>query len=220
MRFKDRTQVGRLLARRLRAYRGKNPLVLAIPSGGVPVGRRVADLLEGEFDVALVQQLSAPGNPRLILGYVSEGGHVDLRPFVDGSGIGQKLIEEEIRAQTEMLRRRREIYSPRRSPPDPARRTVIVVDDGGAAGTLLMAVLRAVRARRPRKVIVGVPVSPSETLSHLGGWADEVVCLYTPLFFGAIRRFYENFSMVTDDEVVEGLRGPPVSARKPSVDVH
>lgn len=219
MRFKDRTQAGRLLARRLSVYRGKNPLVLAIPAGGVPVARMVANALQGEMDIALVQRLSTPGNPRCLIGFLLEGGQVDFGSFVDPSMIGRSAIEEEIRTQTDVLRRRRETYSPLKTAIDPAKRTVILVDDGVATSLTLMAVLRAVRARKPVRIIVAVPVSAPETLAHLEGWADEVVCLHTPAFFGAARRFYENFSTVTDDEIVEGLRGAGTRARQPPVEV-
>jgi predicted phosphoribosyltransferase len=200
--FVDRTEAARELATRLAAYRGKNPLVLAIPRGAVPMGRILADALAGELDVVLVRKLGAPGNPELAIGSVDETGHVYIANHAATLGIGERYIEQEKQDQLATLRRRRAEYTPVRAPIDPAGRTVIVVDDGIATGSTMIAALRAVRAKKPARLIAAMAVAPPETLERLRGEADEVVCLAAPDHFYAVGQFFRSFPQVSDDEVM------------------
>lgn len=204
--FTDRIDAGRRLAQMLGEYEGKNPLVLAIPRGGVPIGRVIADALGGELDVVLVHKLGAPGNPEYAIGSISEGGRVELGPEAHEPYVSRQELEAVILDEAERIQRRRALYTPVRAPADPAGRTVIVVDDGLATGFTMIAALRWLKERKPARTIVAVPVSPPDTLEQVRSLADKAVCLGTPVPFRAVGYFYEDFSPVTDDEVVESLR--------------
>jgi len=206
MPFKNRAQAARLLAERLAKYRGDNPLVLAIPRGAVPMGKIIAQSLGGQLDVVLVHKLGAPGEPELAIGAVDETGQVYIADYVESLDIGKDYIEAEKQTQLQALGKRRALYTPFRPPIDPSGRIVIVVDNGIATGATMIAALRAVRARKPAKLIAAAAVISPETLERIAREADEVVCLEVPEFFYAVGEFFEDFSQVSDEEVIESLR--------------
>lgn len=216
MRFKDRLEAGRRLALQLASFRGKNPLILAIPRGGVPIGKVVADALEGELDVVLVHKIGAPNSPEYAVGSISEDGRIELGPDAHEPFVDQAELQAVIQDEAHELKRRRALYTPVKPPADPAGRIVIVVDDGLATGFTMMAALKSLKARRPARLVAAVPVSPPDTLERVRELADEVVCLLIPEFFGAVGRFYENFDPVSDEEVVERLREPSKRRQKPA----
>lgn len=210
MAFENRAEAGQLLARRLQAYKGQHPLVLAIPRGAVPMAKVVADTLDGDLDVVLVRKLGAPHNPELAIGSIDETGAVYLYP--DTRRLYDKAyLESEKQAQLARLRARRLHYNAAGAPIDAHGRVVIVLDDGIATGSTMIAALRAVRARRPMKLIAATGVASEEILHRIGGEADEVVCLETPRVLYAIGYHFRDFSQVSDDEVVSVLR----EARRP-----
>jgi predicted phosphoribosyltransferase len=212
MRFHNREHAARLLAEKLTAYRGQNPLVLGIPRGAVPMAKIIADALDGELDVVLVHKLGAPGNPELAVGSVDEAGRVYLSEHVRELGIDDDYLEKEKQAQLKTLHKRRAQYTPVRPPLDPTSRIVIVVDNGIATGASMIAALRAVRAKQPAKLIAAVAVAPPETVERIRAEADEVVCLYAPDYFYAVGQFFENFSQVSDEQAIAILqqsRGKP-----------
>lgn len=207
MLFKNREHAARLLAQRLISYRGKNPLVLGIPRGAAPMAKIIAEALGGELDVVLVHKLSAPDQPELAIGAVDETGNVYLSDYVSELGVSEDYIKDETERQLATLRRRRAMYTPLRPPLDPAGRIVIVVDNGIATGATMIAALRATRAKKPRKLIGAVAVAPPATVARLGKEADSIVCLKAPADFYAVGQFFEDFSQVTDDDVVRILQG-------------
>lgn len=204
MRFENREEAARGLAQKLAAYRGKNPLVLAIPRGAAVMARIIADELDGEMDVVLVRKLRAPGQPELAIGAIDEHGHAFLTGYARPSRVSDPYLEQEKRTQLDVLKRRRTMY--RRSAADPSARVVIVVDDGIATGSTMIAALKSLRDKKPTKLIVAAAVAPPDTVERLYDFADDVVCLATPVDFGAVGRFFENFREVTDDEVVALLK--------------
>lgn len=206
MRFRNREHAAQLLAERLSTYRGKKPLVLGIPRGAVPMAKIIADALGGELDVVLVHKLGAPGNPELAIGSVDEGGQMYLSDLVQELGISERYIEQEKQAQLKTLHKRRDQYTPVRPPLDPSGRIVIVVDNGIATGASMIAALRAVRAKHPAKLIAAVAVAPPQTIERIRTEADEVVCLYGPDYFYAVGQFFEDFSQVSDEQVIAILR--------------
>ncbi len=214
MPFRNRLEAAELLARKLSALRADKPLVLAIPRGAVPMGRVIADALDGELDVVLVRKLGAPGNPELAVGSVDESGHMYVAEHARAMGVSERYLEREKQAQIEIMRKRRSEYTPVRAPSDPAGRVVIVVDDGIATGSTMIAALRAVRARKPKRLIAAVGVAPPETLARLRQEADEVVCLEAPEYFYAVGQFFAEFPQVSDQEVIECLRRPAADRSK------
>ncbi|MBZ0249918.1 MAG: phosphoribosyltransferase [Burkholderiales bacterium] len=205
--FEDRTDAARQLVAALARYRGKNPLVLAIPRGAVPMGRLIADVLGGELDVVLVRKLGAPGNPEFAVGAVDEAGWEYIADYAAEMGASKTYLAEEAAAQLATMRARRATYTPARAPIDPAGRIVIVVDDGLATGATMMAALHSVRARGPKRLVCAVPVAAAESLEKVRPHADEVVCLDTPAAFHAVGQFYRTFGQVEDREVVAALAG-------------
>ncbi len=210
--FHDREHAARELVERLAAYRGRHALVLAIPRGAVPMGRIIADALEGELDVVLVHKLGAPGNPEFAIGAVDETGEVFLSRDAQVMGIDQRYIEREAQSQLAVLRERRERYTPVRPPIDPKDRTVIVVDDGVATGATFTAALRAVRSKGPEWLCAAAAVIAPSSAARLRGEADELVYVDAPEPFFAVGQFFQNFSQVTDEDVVRILQ----EAERPS----
>jgi predicted phosphoribosyltransferase len=206
MRFRNREHAAQLLAERLAMYRGKNPLVLGIPRGAVPMAKIIADALGGELDVVLVHKLGAPGNPELAIGSVDESGRMYLSDLVHELEISERYIEQEKHAQLKTLHQRRRQYTPVRPPLDPSGRIVIVVDNGIATGASMIAALRAVRAKQPAKLIAAVAVAPPQTVERIRAEADEVVCLYAPDYFYAVGQFFEDFSQVSDEQAIAILQ--------------
>ena len=204
--FRDRLDAAQQLADRLKSYRDKHALILAIPRGAVPMAKIIADQLGGELDVVLVRKLRAPQQPELAIGSVDESGWTYLADYARAYGGTADYIEAEKRDQMATIRQRRAHYTPIRPPISPAGRIVIVIDDGLATGATMIAALHGLRATKPAKLICAVPVAPPDTLAKVAELADEVVCLEAPDFFQAVGQFYRHFLQVDDDEVIEILR--------------
>lgn len=200
--FSNREEAARRLADKLAAYKGQNPLVLAIPRGAVPMARIVAEALGGEFDVVLVRKLGAPGNPEFAIGAIDETGWAYLGPYAALAGANADYIERAKARELETIRKRRAQYSPLHPPIEPKGRIVIVIDDGLATGSTMLAALHALRQRAPQKLVCAVPVAPPDTLEKVADKADEVVCLYAPENFQAVGQFYADFGQVEDEEVI------------------
>lgn len=205
--LRNRLDAAQRLAERLSALRGLHPLVLAIPRGGVPMGRVIADALDGELDVVLVRKIGAPGNPEYAIGAVSEDGSVHLEE--QARLCRDDWLAEEVAHQRELIAERRERYTPVRAPIDPTGRLVIVVDDGSATGATMAAALTTLRLREPSRLIAALGVAPPESVARLRTLADEVVCLEVPRLFRAVGQFFAEFGQVGDDEVIRLLGDSP-----------
>jgi putative phosphoribosyl transferase len=208
MKFKDRREAGKLLARRLRAYAGrKDVIVLGIPRGGVPVAFEVAAELKAPLDVFVLRKLGVPGHEELAFGAIASGGARVLdREITEVLGISELEIERITANERNELMRRELAYRGGRPPLNIKGLTVIVVDDGIATGSSLRAGIEALRQLKPARIVIGVPVAPLTTFNRLKSEVSDLVCVETPESFYAIGQFYEDFSQVSDREVVELLK--------------
>ncbi len=216
--FDDREHAAERLLEPLLAYRGQHPLVLAIPRGGVPIGRLLADRLGGELDVVLVRKLGAPGHEEFAVGAVAEGGEVWLAEHAEGVGADAHYVAQEAARQRAVIARRRDLYSPHRHAIDPAGRTVIVVDDGLATGATMRAALVATRAKGPARLVCAVPVASPRSVAEIRPLCDDVVVVAAPREFMAVSQYYRDFPPVEDAEVVRLLeQRPPVHGEAKAV---
>jgi predicted phosphoribosyltransferase len=213
--FKSREQAAELLALRLAALRGQNPLVLGIPRGAVVMACVIARELGGEVDVALVHKLRAPHQPELAIGAVDEAGNVALESFAAETGATERYLQNERDTQLAILRARRAAYTPARSAIDPRGRVVIVVDDGVATGATMAAALRSLREKQPSWLIAAGGVASLEAIERLGRLADQVVVLEVPFELDAVSLWFERFPQVDDAEVVALLRAGEIKRGEP-----
>ena len=204
--FADRRDAGRRLAEQLLPLADEQPVVVALPRGGVPVAREVAVALGAPLEILAVRKLGAPHNSEYGIGAVAEDGTrlIDAEA-VAGLGINGGVLDSIIDRETAELRRRVLAYRDDRAPLDLKGRTVIVVDDGIATGVTDTAALRALRRREPRRLILAVPVCAADTIGRLRGEADAVLCLLVPPVLYGVGQWYRDFSQVSDEEVVSVL---------------
>jgi predicted phosphoribosyltransferase len=208
--FTDRIDAGEQLGRLLRERGVEADVALAIPRGGLPVGRAVADALGVPLDVVVARKLGAPGNPELAVGAVGAAGTVWLNEdLVDRLGVTEGYLERERERQESVVREKLERYRAGRPPLDLAGDTVLVVDDGVATGATATACLRTVREAGAGRVVLAVPVAPPETVDRLEEAADEVVVVEIPGYFGSVGQFYRSFGQVSDLEARSYLDSSP-----------
>ena len=200
--FQDRRDAGRQLAAALASYRKNEPVVLALPRGGVPVAYEVARALNAPLDVFLVRKLGVPGHEELAMGAIASGGvRVVNEEIVAAAGIEEQQIEAVAKRERAELERRERTYRGARDPVDVEGKTAIVVDDGLATGATMRAAVAALRSMAPEMVVVGVPTAAPPVRDDLARRADEVVCVIAPEPFGAVGFWYEDFAQTTDDEI-------------------
>jgi predicted phosphoribosyltransferase len=206
--FKDRGEAGRVLAESLRKFAGRDDvLVLALPRGGVPVAYEVAAALGAPLDLFLVRKLGTPGHRELAMGAIASGGvRVLNEDVVRWYGITPAEIEAVALEEQRELERREAAYREGRAPVPVEGRIVILIDDGLATGSTMRAAVQAVKLRKPKHVVVAVPVGAPQTCDELSMIADEVDCARTPEPFAAVGQWYLDFDQTTDDEVRELLR--------------
>lgn len=208
MPFHDRTEAGRRLATKLAKFKGDDVVIFALPRGGVPVAAPVAQALHAPLDLALVRKIGVPFQPELAMGAVADGGEpiiVRNEDVIAMAGVSDAQFDEVRQREIGELDRRRRLYLGARVRPEVNGRVAIVIDDGVATGATTRAALRAVRARNPRKLVLAVPVAPTDTLQALRSDADEIICLESYRNFGAIGFFYTDFRQISDEEVIAGL---------------
>ena len=217
--FRDRRDAGRALAGFLQQYRGRpDVVVLALPRGGVPVAYEIARALDAPLDIFVVRKLGVPGREELAMGAIATGGVVVLNDdVVRGLGIGPDVVRRVAEREEHELLRRDRSYREGRAPPELAEKSVVLVDDGLATGSSMRAAVTALRAHRPRRVVVAVPVAPRSTCEELRAHVDEVVCATTPSRFRAVGVAYRDFRQTQDEEVRDLLRAAAASV-EPRVD--
>jgi predicted phosphoribosyltransferase len=208
IRFRDRVDAGKRLAALLAKYQGQNAVVYALPRGGVPVGKEIARKLHCPLDLVIIRKIGHPWNPEYALGAVAEDGLL----VVNGEELAQvdrKWFEAEKARQMAEARRRRELYLQGKEPIPATGKIAILVDDGIATGSTMMVAVKKIKQEQPEKVVVAVAVSPKETAQRFAREVDEFVAVTIPeIFWGAIGYYYDDFSQISDEEVMALLKDP------------
>jgi len=201
--FPNRAEAGRLLAKKLEKYAGRDDvIVLGLPRGGVPVAYEVAKSLRAPLDVFIVRKLGVPGFEELAAGAIASGGvRVLNEDVLRALPNADEIIESVTAKETAELERREKSYRDDRPAPELRDRVVILVDDGLATGATMHAAVKALRQRDVAKIVVAVPVGPPDTCREFEDEADETICATAPEFFQAVGQYYEDFSQTSDEEV-------------------
>ena len=207
--FQDRAEAGQRLARRLVSYKTKDPAVIALPRGGVPVGYEVAKILEAPLDILMVRKLGFPGQADFAIGAIADGDKWEIllnKEMVgDDMDLPPNYLEQEIATKLDEMRKMKEIFRSHRPTINITGRTIIAVDDGIATGATMRVMIKRLRRDKPGKIIVATPVASQEAVDLLKKEAEEVVCLDIPENFMAVGGFYVDFCPVTNDEVIQFL---------------
>jgi putative phosphoribosyl transferase len=220
--FEDRADAGRHLAAALASYKDERPVVLGLPRGGVAVAAAIVEALAAPLGLILVRKIGAPTRPELALGAVVDGQDpcvVRNDDVIKALGVTEATFDAICRRELTEIERRRPCYAADAPRIEVAARVVIVVDDGIATGATMRAALRATRMRRPKKLVLAVPVAAPDALNELRSDVDDLVCLISEEPFDAIGLFYVDFHQMTDAEVTEilaRLASRPQAQQRPS----
>ena len=212
MPFRDRRDAGVQLAGALEKFRADRPVVVALPRGGVPVAAEIARALGAPLDLLIVRKIGVPQQPELAMGAVVEGDPPFVlrnEEIIAMAGVGEQAFAAQRDSELAEIGRRRQRYLAQRPPVPISGRTVILVDDGIATGATIRVGIRALRARRPARIVVAVPVAAPDTLRLMRPEVDDLVCLEAHEALGAIGLYYADFRQVGDDEVVRALAASP-----------
>lgn len=206
--FNDRSDAGVRLALRLEEYKGQaGVLVLALPRGGVATGFEIAHYLKVPLDIVIVRKIGFPGQPELAIGAVSETGTVVLNEsIVSTYGVSKDYIEREVSHQKIEISRRAELYRKGKILPSFEGKTIILVDDGVATGATMKAAITTLKQEKLKNLIVALPVAPASTADEIKQMADTFVCIETPFDFMAVGAYYDDFTQVSDEEVIDLLK--------------
>ena len=203
--FRDRQDAGRLLARKLEEFRGQDAVVLALPRGGVVLGYEIAQALQLPFDIVVTRKIGHPNDPEYAICAVDEKGTL-LCNEAERASIDPVWLKEETHRQQKEAHRRAILYRGGKEPVALAGKTVIIADDGVATGLTMRLAIAAVRVHHPKRIIVVVPVAPSDVVQKIKREADDIIVLESPEdFLGAVGTHYERFDQVEDAEVVRLL---------------
>jgi predicted phosphoribosyltransferase len=207
--FRDRTQAGERLAKELIKQGVAADIVLAVPRGGLPVGRAVADALGVPLDIVVARKMGAPGNPELAIGAVASDGSVWRNDaLIHQLGVDEAYVERARQQEAANARDKFDRYRGERPDPDLTGQRVLIVDDGVATGATTVACIRLAYSEGAGQVVLAVPVAPPDSVRRLEAEADRVVAVETPAWFMAVGQFYDVFGQVSDDEAM-GYLSPP-----------
>lgn len=205
--FNDRREAGEFLAARLEIYRGRDPLILAVPRGGVAVAGPIQETIGGDLDLIITRKIGAPHQRELAIGATSGDGFVMLNDeLISRIGVFPDYVKKAAAREQAEIARRLKLYRGDRPLPRVEGRLVILVDDGVATGFTLLAALRSLREQKPAELALAVPVGPPETLNRLKNEVSALVYLEAPVDFAAVGQFYRIFDQVSDSEVIAILQ--------------
>lgn len=214
MPFQNRTDAGRQLAKALRKYKSRHPVILALPRGVVPVAAEVAASLDAVLDLILVRKIGVPSQPELAMGAVVDGDEpivIRNEEIIQISGVRERAFDAVCREELDVIEKRRKLYLAGRERSEIKGEVAIIIDDGIATGATTLAAIRALRRREPKELVLAVPVAALDTVAKLRSEVDAIVCLETPVDLGAIGYYYRDFHQVSDDEVIALLGRSPAN---------
>jgi putative phosphoribosyl transferase len=215
MLFRDRVEAGKKLAAALKGLKGDDILVLGIPRGGVVVAGEVAAALGAPLDVIITRKISAPAEPEYALGAVTQEGEVIIdRQAAESLGVSKEYLDEEAARRREEVKDRTEKFRGAAPFPPIEGKVVVIVDDGIATGSSVGAAVMYLKKRKPKEIVIAVPVAPADAVETLSDDGNRVICLETPGPFFSIGEFYGNFEQVSDDEVRSILEHHRAGLRK------
>jgi putative phosphoribosyl transferase len=203
--FRDRYEAGQRLAEALHPFKNEDAVIFALPRGGVPVAAQIAAALGAPLDLVLVRKIGLPIQPELAMGAVAEGDDMVVvrnEDVIALAGVTETQFRKALGHEAEEIERRRRLYFGDRQRPQSKGRVAILVDDGIATGATTRAALRAIRARAPKRLILAVPVAPTETIDDLRSEADEIICLEAHTYFSGVGCYYADFRQTEDEEVI------------------
>ncbi len=201
--FLNREDAARQLLSLLHSYRSqKDSVVLALPRGGVPLGRYIADYLLWPLNIVIVKKIGHPLNPEYAVGSASATGYVINKHEL----LPEDYVTTEVARLQREIQQKYEVYQRGREPIDPKKKTVLLVDDGMATGSTMLGAIDLVRGQGAKQIIVAIPVASGEAYRKAARKADQLLCLATPKSFGAVGQYYQDFGQVSDQEVIDLLR--------------
>lgn len=207
MLYKDRYDAGQQLAEKLLKYKEENPIILALPRGGVVLGYEIAKKLNAPLDIIVARKIGAPLQPELGVGAIApKGVRILNNELIRTLGISELQIEQIIEKETIEMNRRIELYRGELPQLDLDGKTVIIVDDGIATGISDKAAILSVKHFFPKKIILAVPICPPYAAEKFRQYVDEFLCLIQPSDFYAVGAYYENFEQTSDEEVIDLLK--------------
>ncbi|MBI3778493.1 MAG: phosphoribosyl transferase [Gammaproteobacteria bacterium] len=213
MRFRDRADAGKRLAQALKTYQGRDGVVYALPRGGVVLGAEVARALGMPLDLLIPRKIGHPLQPEYAICAVVENGEMVCNQH-EVARVDPQWFKQEVEAERQEARRRRELYLGGREPAPVQGKTAIIVDDGIATGLTMEVSIRDARRRQPAHLVVAVPVAPPDTVERMSREVDEFVVLdRSPYYLGAVGAYYDYFAQVTDEEVIALLRSAAAEGR-------
>ncbi|AZV57578.1 phosphoribosyltransferase [Clostridium sp. AWRP] len=205
--FVDRKDAGEKLSIKLEKFKNENPIVLAIPRGGIVTACETIKKFGFEWDLIIPRKIGSPRNKEVAIGAVSSDGTYLLNEeYIHMLNISKEYIEKELSNQIKEIKRRLNKYKGNESFPYVKNRTVIIIDDGIATGFTIQAAIKSIKKHAAKKIILAVPVAPRDTISLLKEIVDEVICLFIPDEFYAVGLHYKNFEQTTDEEVFTIVR--------------
>lgn len=204
--FKNRQEAGQLLAQKLKKFKGRETVILGLARGGVVVASEITQILNLPLDILVVKKIGAPGQEELAIGAVGPEGIVIWdEALCQRLGVDEELRKEKLKMKNEEREETERRLRGGKVPPSLKGKKVILIDDGMATGTTVEAAVVWIKTQSPQKVILAVPVAPPDTVAKLKPEVDEIICLQVELEFWAVGQFYEEFSQVTDEEVIKLL---------------
>ena len=205
--FVDRKDAGEKLSIALAKFKDENPIILAIPRGGIVTAYDTIKNFGFEWDLIIPRKISSPHNKEIAIGAISlDETYLFNEKYIEMLNISQEYIKKEIFEQTEEIKRRLNKYKGNDNFPNVKNKTVIIIDDEIATGFTIQAAIKYIKKHNAKKIILAVPVAPQNTISQLEKIVDEVICLFIPYEFYAIGSYYKNFEQTTDEEVFNIVR--------------